>query len=161
MSELCSVVVSAHPLDFKLLRLEPDLKLALSALQLELLLAVLLTSGITAAVQAAYGEVDRSLIDDPAVGIYYGMLFGHVAVVASGILLIGQEYASGTVRASLAAVPRRGRFYAGKLLLGSGVGLGTGVGIGVGVYWTKTSSERPAEGTAAISVGGACCGCEK
>ncbi|WP_431681609.1 hypothetical protein [Kitasatospora sp. KL5] len=91
------------------------------------LIAVLLTAGITAAVQAAYGEVDRSMTDDPAEGIYYGMLFGHVAVVASGILLIGQEYASGTVRASLAAVPRRGRFYTGKLLLGTGVGLVVGL----------------------------------
>ncbi|GAA1081891.1 hypothetical protein [Kitasatospora arboriphila] len=91
------------------------------------LLAVLLTTGITAAVQAAYGRVDTSLEDDPAVGIYYGLLFGHVAVVCSGILLIGQEYASGTVRASLAAVPRRGRFYAGKLLLGTGVGLVVGL----------------------------------
>ncbi|MEW1907587.1 hypothetical protein AB0442_03910 [Kitasatospora sp. NPDC085895] len=91
------------------------------------LLAVLLTTGITAAVQAAYGRVDTSLEDDPAGGIYYGLLFGHVAVVCSGILLIGQEYASGTVRASLAAVPRRGRFYAGKLLLGTGVGLVVGL----------------------------------
>ncbi|GJF28036.1 ABC transporter [Kitasatospora sp. NE20-6] len=91
------------------------------------LLAVLLTAGITAAVQAAYGEVDASLYEDPGVGIYYGLLFGQTAVVCTGVLLIGQEFASGTIRVSLAAVPRRGRLYGAKLLLGAGVGLVVGL----------------------------------
>lgn len=91
------------------------------------LLAVLLSVGITAAVQAAYGDVDASLQEDASFGVYYGLLFGQVAVVCTGVLLAGQEYASGTIRLSLTAVPRRGRLYAGKLLLGAGVGLAVGL----------------------------------
>ena len=33
-----------------------------------------------------------------------------------GVLVIGGEYTSGTIRASLAAVPGRGLFYGGKVL---------------------------------------------
>ena len=45
--------------------------------------------------------------------------------------------------------------------LGIGVGVGIGVGSGVAVSWTKTGSERPADGRLATSVGAACCGCER
>nr|WP_260407598.1 ABC transporter permease [Planomonospora venezuelensis] len=37
-------------------------------------------------------------------------------MVVFGVLLVGGEYGSGTIRASLAAVPRRGLFYGGKVL---------------------------------------------
>lgn len=91
------------------------------------LLAILLTGGITAAVCAAYGDVDTSVTEDPSVGLYYGLNFGQVALVCFGVLLIGQEYSSGTIRGSLAAVPRRGLLYAGKLTLGAGVGTVAGL----------------------------------
>ncbi|GLW71373.1 ABC transporter [Kitasatospora phosalacinea] len=90
-------------------------------------LAVALSAGITAAVQAAYGRRDTSLTDDPMEGLYYGLNFGQVAVVCLGILLVGQEYASGTLTTSLAAVPDRLRFYRAKLLLGTGLGLAVGL----------------------------------
>ncbi|MFJ4678699.1 MULTISPECIES: hypothetical protein [unclassified Kitasatospora] len=91
------------------------------------LLAVALGAGITAAVQAAYGHSDGSLRDDPMEGLYYGLNFGQVAVACLGVLLIGQEYASGTLSTSLAAVPDRLRFYRAKLLLGTGLGLAVGL----------------------------------
>ncbi|MFJ5921992.1 hypothetical protein ACIQF6_05190 [Kitasatospora sp. NPDC092948] len=91
------------------------------------LLAVALSAGITAAVQFAYGRTDTSITEDPMEGLYYGLNFGQVAVVCLGILLIGQEYASGTLTTSLAAVPDRTRFYRGKLLLGAGLGLAVGL----------------------------------
>ncbi|MFF4341627.1 hypothetical protein ACFY00_17035 [Kitasatospora sp. NPDC001540] len=90
-------------------------------------LAVALSAGITAAVQAAYGRRDTSLTGDPMEGLYYGLNFGQVAVVCLGILLVGQEYASGTLTTSLAAVPDRLRFYRAKLLLGTGLGLAVGL----------------------------------
>ena len=71
----------------------------------------------------AFGTVDVSLTEDQSVGVYYGLNFGQVAVACFGILLLGQEYSSGTIRTSLTAAPRRGRLYTGKLLLGAGVGL--------------------------------------
>ncbi|MFG2818389.1 hypothetical protein ACGFX4_03075 [Kitasatospora sp. NPDC048365] len=91
------------------------------------LLAAVLSVGITTAVQIAYGKVDTSLTEDPMVGLYYGLNFGQVAVACLGILLIGQEYATGTVRTSLTAVPDRTRFYRGKLLIGAGLGLAVGL----------------------------------
>ncbi|MFJ5232891.1 hypothetical protein ACIQBJ_23710 [Kitasatospora sp. NPDC088391] len=91
------------------------------------LLAVALGAGITAAVQIAYGRTDHSLSDDPMEGLGYGLNFGQVAVVCLGILLIGQEYASGTLAASLAAVPDRARLLRAKLLLGAGLGLAVGL----------------------------------
>ncbi|MFD8593691.1 ABC transporter permease [Kitasatospora sp. NPDC059646] len=91
------------------------------------LLAVALSAGITAAAQFAYGSTDTSLTEDPMEGLYYGLNFGQVAVACLGILLIGQEYASGTLATSLAAVPDRLRFYRGKLLLGAGLGLVVGL----------------------------------
>ncbi|BFV56158.1 ABC transporter permease subunit [Kitasatospora sp. CMC57] len=95
------------------------------------LLAVLLSVGITLAVNKAYAA-DTSLHEDPSVGLYYGLNFGQVALACFGVLLLGQEYDSGTVRASLTAVPRRGRLYLGKLLLGGGVGLLAGLLITAG-----------------------------
>ncbi|MBP0448254.1 hypothetical protein J5Y04_01650 [Kitasatospora sp. RG8] len=87
------------------------------------IVAVALTVGITLAVNAAYGEVDHTPGEDPAGGIYYGLLFGHVAVACLGILLIGQEFNTRMIGTSLTAVPRRGRLYGAKLVLGAGIGL--------------------------------------
>ncbi|MFE7525753.1 hypothetical protein ACFU7Y_08510 [Kitasatospora sp. NPDC057542] len=87
------------------------------------LVALALTVGITAAVSAAYGAKDHTPGEDPAGGIFYGLLFGHVAVACLGILLMGQEFNTRMIGASLTAVPRRGRLYGAKLALGAGLGL--------------------------------------
>lgn len=87
------------------------------------LVALALTVGITAAVNAAYGTKDHTVGEDPAGGIFYGLLFGHVAVACLGILLMGQEFNTRMIGTSLTAVPRRGRLYGAKLALGAGLGL--------------------------------------
>ncbi|MFD5461314.1 hypothetical protein ACFWIQ_00610 [Kitasatospora sp. NPDC127059] len=87
------------------------------------LVALVLTVGITAAVNAAYGAKDHTPGEDPAGGIYYGLLFGHVALACLGILLIGQEFNTRMIDTSLTAVPGRGRLYGAKLALGAGLGL--------------------------------------
>ncbi|MFF0409191.1 hypothetical protein ACFYUY_01985 [Kitasatospora sp. NPDC004745] len=87
------------------------------------LVALALTVGITTAVNAAYGTKDHTPGEDPAGGIYYGLLFGHVAVACTGILLIGQEFNTRMIGTSLAAVPLRRRLYGAKLALGAAVGL--------------------------------------
>ncbi|WP_395293544.1 hypothetical protein ACF9IK_08000 [Kitasatospora hibisci] len=91
------------------------------------LVAVALTVGITALVNVAYGTVDHTPGEDPAGGIYYGLLFGHVAVACIGVLLLGQEFNTRMIGVSLAAVPRRGRLYGAKLVLGTGLGLLVGL----------------------------------
>ncbi|MFC4058491.1 ABC transporter permease subunit [Planomonospora corallina] len=53
---------------------------------------------------------------DPLFAAFYGLTVGQLPLVALAVLVMGSEYSSGTIRASLAAVPRRGLFYGGKLL---------------------------------------------
>lgn len=84
------------------------------------------------AVCAAYGNVQDLLVRDPSVAVYYGLLFGQLAFVCFGVLLIGQEYNTGGIRGSLTAVPRRGLLYGSKLALGAAVGLAAGLASSVG-----------------------------
>jgi ABC-2 type transport system permease protein len=53
---------------------------------------------------------------DPLFATFYSLTVGQLALVAFGVLAIGSEYRSGTIRLSLAAVPRRGQFYGGKVV---------------------------------------------
>ncbi|MFJ6134887.1 hypothetical protein [Kitasatospora sp. NPDC092286] len=98
------------------------------------LVAVVLTVGVAAAVNAAYGEADHTPGEDPSNGIFYGLLFGHVAVACHGVLLIGQEFNTRMISVSLTAVPRRGLLYGGKLALGIGLGLLMGLASTAGSF---------------------------
>ena len=46
---------------------------------------------------------------------FLSLTLGQIALVVFGVLLASAEYSTGTIRASLAAVPARGRFLAAKL----------------------------------------------
>ncbi|WP_213451717.1 ABC transporter permease subunit [Rhizomonospora bruguierae] len=52
---------------------------------------------------------------DPLFATFYGLTLGQLALVVFAVLAVTGEYGSGMIRASLAAVPRRGTFYAAKL----------------------------------------------
>lgn len=54
--------------------------------------------------------------DFPLFAAFYGLTLGQLAVVVFGVLVLGSEYSSGTIRATLVAVPRRGLVYLGKVL---------------------------------------------
>ncbi|MFD8702029.1 hypothetical protein ACFV1W_05280 [Kitasatospora sp. NPDC059648] len=98
------------------------------------LLAALLTAGITTAVGAALGDRDHNLTDDPGVGIFYGLNFGQAALVAFGVLLVGQEFNTRMIDVSRTAVPRLGRLYGAKLALAALIGLGAGAVGTAGAY---------------------------
>jgi hypothetical protein len=85
------------------------------------------TVAASLAVCAAYGNVQDLLVQDPGVAVYYGLYFGQLAFVCFGVLVIGQEYHTGSIRGSLTAVPRRGLLYGGKLALGAAIGLLAGL----------------------------------
>src|SRR3954453_17745927 len=55
---------------------------------------------------------------DPLFATFYSLTLGQLALVVLAALVVTGEYSSGTISASLTAVPRRGRFYAGKVLAG-------------------------------------------
>jgi hypothetical protein len=60
---------------------------------------------------------------DPIYSGFVGLLYGQLAMLAFGSLLVTTEYTSGTIRATLAAIPRRSLAYAGKLLTGCAAAL--------------------------------------
>jgi ABC-2 type transport system permease protein len=76
--------------------------------------------GVTAAIGTRQARADGDAFD-PAVLAFYGLNFGHVAVIVLAVLLTGGEYSRRTVHASLTAVPRRGVFLAAKLAVGTGL----------------------------------------
>ncbi len=88
---------------------------------------VLLTVGLTllscASVRAELDDGGDRLSSDfhPVDSGFVGLQIGLLALVAFAALLVTGEYGSGMIRTSLAAVPGRGRFYAGKLLAATAV----------------------------------------
>ncbi len=56
---------------------------------------------------------------DPLFAAFYGLTIAQLGVVVFAALVVGGEYGTGTIRASLTAVPRRGRFYAAKVAAGT------------------------------------------
>lgn len=61
---------------------------------------------------------------DPVLAGFYSLTLGQLSLVVFGVLLVASEYTSGTIRATLAAVPRRGLFYGCKVLAGTLLALG-------------------------------------
>lgn len=63
-------------------------------------------------------SVGREGAFDPLFASCYGLTLAQLALVVFAVLVVGGEYGagSGTIRASLAATPGRGRFYAGKVV---------------------------------------------
>jgi ABC-type transport system involved in multi-copper enzyme maturation permease subunit len=70
---------------------------------------------------------------------FYPLLLGQIALVAFGVLLVGAEYTTGTVRASLAATPRRGVFLAAKALVAAGVAGVVAVVVTFGTFFVVQS----------------------
>ncbi|MFD7918828.1 ABC transporter permease [Streptomyces sp. NPDC059740] len=58
---------------------------------------------------------------------FAGMGLGQLALIVFGVLVVSTEYSTGMIRASLAAVPRRGAFLAGKLAVATGLALLVGL----------------------------------
>ncbi|QKW36415.1 ABC transporter permease subunit [Actinomadura sp. NAK00032] len=89
---------------------------------------LLALAGLTAAVGAAVtGSVDTShctspagcMEDTPKLALS-GVQIGQVAAVVLGVLAVGGEYATGTIAATLAAVPRRTAVLAAKAAVVAG-----------------------------------------
>lgn len=64
---------------------------------------------------AASHYAQRTTVWDPTAISLTGFGFGQLVVAILGVLAVSSEYSSGMIRASLAAVPRRGRMLLAKL----------------------------------------------
>lgn len=90
--------------------------------------------GILIGTQMANAAPDQRA-DLPAAQIsFYPLLIGQIALVVFGVLLAGAEYTTGTIRASLSAVPRRGVFLTAKALVAAGIAALVGVVVAFGTF---------------------------
>ena len=93
------------------------------ALTVTVVLGVGLGGVISAATAHAYAKMSVSgkLSWDPTGISQAGVAIASLAIVVLGVLCISSEYSSGMIRASLIAVPKRGRVLAAKSLVFAGV----------------------------------------
>jgi ABC-2 type transport system permease protein len=83
----------------------------------------------------AAGATPERRADMPSAQIsFYPLLMGQIALVAFGVLLASAEYTTGTIRASLSAVPRRGAFLTAKAFVAAGVAAAVAVPLAVGTF---------------------------
>jgi ABC-2 type transport system permease protein len=66
---------------------------------------------------SALGALDPGEEDaDPLYSAFFGFHFGQMAAIAFGTTAVSSEFHGGSLRAALTAVPRRGRWFAAKVV---------------------------------------------
>jgi len=75
-----------------------------------------LASSLTTSHWSQVGVVERVTFD-PIRESLIGVFFGQFAIGVLGVLVISAEYTTGTIRASLAAVPKRSRLLIAKIIV--------------------------------------------
>ncbi|MDO0911703.1 ABC transporter permease [Streptomyces sp. DT2A-34] len=86
----------------------------------------MLISGLSANEFDNMSERDR-LSFDPTFISFAGMTLGQLAMIVFGVLVVSNEYSTGMIRTSLAAVPRRGTFLFSKIAVATGLALVVGM----------------------------------
>ncbi|MER7493464.1 ABC transporter permease [Streptomyces pharetrae] len=97
-------------------------------LSLTLLVTIALGMLISALSKSEFDNMsarDR-LSFDPTFISFAGMSLGQLAMIVFGVLVVSNEYSSGMIRTSLAAVPQRGTFLFGKLAVATVLALAVG-----------------------------------
>ncbi len=94
-----------------------------------LVVTVGVSAGLCAVLNASFENMpqEQRVTFDPTLASFAGMTLGQLAMIVFGVLVVGTEYSSGMIRTSLAAVPRRGSFLAGKLIVATALALGVGL----------------------------------
>ncbi|MGC9540796.1 ABC transporter permease [Streptomyces sp. UG1] len=64
---------------------------------------------------------------DPTFISFAGMSLGQLAMIVFGVLVVSNEYSTGMIRSSLAAVPQRGTFLFSKIAVATGLALVVGL----------------------------------
>jgi ABC-2 type transport system permease protein len=71
-------------------------------------------------------SADEILTFDPTFVSFTGMSLGQLAMIVFGVLVVSNEYSTGMIRVSLAAVPQRGTFLFSKLAVATALALAVG-----------------------------------
>lgn len=96
-------------------------------------LAVIVTTALGMLISAlSKNEFDNmsrrdQLSFDPTFISFAGMTLGQLAMIVFGVLVVSNEYSTGMIRSSLAAVPRRGTFLFSKIAVATGLALVVGM----------------------------------
>jgi ABC-2 type transport system permease protein len=80
---------------------------------------------------------------DPLFATFYSLTLGQLALVAFGVLAVGSEYSSGTIRLSLVAVPQRALFFGSKVLAGMLVAFGVSLLTVAVTFFTAQAALSP------------------
>ena len=112
--------------------------------------ALLLCFGSSVGIALLFGLVLRGAFDgmspeskasfDPVGSGFNGLRLSMIALVVFGVLLTSGEYGTGTIGSSLAAVPRRGVFYAAKVLTGTSIAFVVSVVVTVCTFFTAQTA---------------------
>ncbi|WP_372409643.1 ABC transporter permease [Streptomyces luteireticuli] len=84
---------------------------------------------ISALVNNKYGDLSlkERLTFDPTYVSFAGMGLGQLALIVFGVLVVSNEYSTGMIRTSLAAVPQRGVFLFSKIAIAAALALVVGM----------------------------------
>ncbi|CAL9421328.1 hypothetical protein SUDANB6_01858 [Streptomyces sp. enrichment culture] len=86
----------------------------------------MLISALSRSEYETMGQRER-LLFDPTFTSFAGTSLGQLAMIVFGVLVVANEYSSGMIRTSLAAVPQRGTFLFGKVAVASLLALVVGM----------------------------------
>jgi ABC-2 type transport system permease protein len=117
--------------------------------------AILLATTVFSALAGLDDSADQDF--DPLFAAFFGVSFGQIAAIAFGAQAVSAEFQGGALRVSLAAVPRRGRWFAAKTVaIGAPalvVGLVTGgasLAVGRAVLGTRADRLNWSEGVRGV-----------
>ncbi|MEI5102414.1 ABC transporter permease [Streptomyces sp. PmtG] len=108
---------------------------SLRATLFSLLAVCAATLAVTVLVFATVGGAEADNADaEPVFDAFYALNFGQMAAISFGTTAVSSEYVTGALRISLAAVPRRGLFYAAKTAVVAGAALAVGLVTSFGAF---------------------------
>jgi ABC-2 type transport system permease protein len=98
-------------------------------LSLAVVVTIALGMLISALSKSEFDDMSRNdrLSFDPTYISFAGMSLGQLAMIVFGVLVVSNEYSTGMIRTSLAAVPQRGTFLVSKIAVATGLALAVGL----------------------------------
>jgi len=112
-------------------------------------LTFLLCTGLAYVVGLAFDRsfdslpADQQRTFDPLFATFYSVTIGQLALVTFGVLTVSTEYTSGSIRVSLAAMPRRALFLAAKVLAATLVVLAPSGATSLATFWAAQAGLGP------------------
>ncbi|MCF3133777.1 ABC transporter permease [Streptomyces olivochromogenes] len=76
---------------------------------------------------------------DPTVVSFAGMTLGQLAMIVFGVLVVSNEYSTGMIRTSLAAVPQRATFLFSKIAVAAALALAVGMATSFAAFFLGQS----------------------